>query len=174
MPRRARAAAGSCCGSRISTRRAAGPSSSTASTRTCAGSASNGTSRSLVQSQRTQTIPAALDAVDAHAASSMPASAPAPTSPQSLTAPHGDAATSYPGTCRALPDDPERRATTPHCWRLDSAKALAIAGPASLDRSRRPALRRRRRARSATRSSPARMRPRAIILPASSTMRRAA
>jgi glutamyl-Q tRNA(Asp) synthetase len=47
---------------------------------------------------------------------------------QSLTAPHGDAATSYPGTCRALPDDAERRATTPHCWRLDSAKALAIAG----------------------------------------------
>jgi glutamyl-Q tRNA(Asp) synthetase len=47
---------------------------------------------------------------------------------QSLTAPHGDAATSYPGTCRALPDDPERRATTPHCWRLNSAKALAIAG----------------------------------------------
>ena len=46
----------------------------------------------------------------------------------SLTAPHGDAATSYPGTCRALPDDPKRRATTPHCWRLDSAKALAIAG----------------------------------------------
>lgn len=47
---------------------------------------------------------------------------------QSLTAPHGDAATSYPGTCRPLPDDPERRATTPHCWRLDSAKALEIAG----------------------------------------------
>jgi glutamyl-Q tRNA(Asp) synthetase len=47
---------------------------------------------------------------------------------QSLTAPHGDAATSYPGTCRALPDDPERRAATPHCWRLDSARALAIAG----------------------------------------------
>jgi glutamyl-Q tRNA(Asp) synthetase len=47
---------------------------------------------------------------------------------QSLTAPHGDAATSYPGTCRALSDDPERRAATPHCWRLDSAKALAVAG----------------------------------------------
>ena len=45
---------------------------------------------------------------------------------QSLTAPHGDAATSYPGTCRPLPDDPERRATTPHCWRLDSAKALQL------------------------------------------------
>ena len=47
---------------------------------------------------------------------------------QSLTAPHGDAATSYPGTCRALPDDPERRMTTPHCWRLDSTKALELAG----------------------------------------------
>ena len=47
---------------------------------------------------------------------------------QSLTAPHGDAATSYPGTCRALPDDPERRATTPHCWRLNSAAALNMAG----------------------------------------------
>ena len=33
---------------------------------------------------------------------------------QSLTAPHGDAATSYPGTCRPLPENPERRATTPH------------------------------------------------------------
>ncbi len=47
---------------------------------------------------------------------------------QSLTAPHGDAGSAYPGTCRPLPDNPERRAATPHCWRLDSAKALAIAG----------------------------------------------
>jgi glutamyl-Q tRNA(Asp) synthetase len=47
---------------------------------------------------------------------------------QSLTAPHGDAATSYPGTCRGLPDDPARRASTPHCWRLDSARALALVG----------------------------------------------
>ena len=47
---------------------------------------------------------------------------------QSLTAPHGDAATSYPGTCRGLADDPERRALAPHSWRLDSAKALALAG----------------------------------------------
>jgi len=47
---------------------------------------------------------------------------------QSLTAPHGDAATSYPGTCLGLPDDPQRRASTPHCWRLDSAKAIARAG----------------------------------------------
>ncbi len=47
---------------------------------------------------------------------------------QSLTAPHGDAGNAYPGTCRPLPDNPQRRATTPHCWRLDSAKALALAG----------------------------------------------
>lgn len=47
---------------------------------------------------------------------------------QSLTAPHGDAAASYPGTCRSLPDDPKRRATTPHCWRLNSAKALELTG----------------------------------------------
>ena len=46
----------------------------------------------------------------------------------SLTAPHGDAGAAYPGTCRGLPDDPERRARTPHSWRLDSAKALAITG----------------------------------------------
>ena len=45
---------------------------------------------------------------------------------QSLTAPHGDAAASYPGTCRALPDDPGRRATMPHCWRLDAQKALDL------------------------------------------------
>jgi glutamyl-Q tRNA(Asp) synthetase len=47
---------------------------------------------------------------------------------QSLTAPHGDAAASYPGTCRALPDDPERRATTPHSWRLNSTRALELIG----------------------------------------------
>jgi glutamyl-Q tRNA(Asp) synthetase len=44
-----------------------------------------------------------------------------------LEAPHG-AAAHYPGTCRGLPDDPERRASTPHSWRLDSRKALAITG----------------------------------------------
>ena len=46
----------------------------------------------------------------------------------SLTAPHGDAGSAYPGTCRGLPDDPERRAATPHSWRLDSAAAVARAG----------------------------------------------
>jgi glutamyl-Q tRNA(Asp) synthetase len=47
---------------------------------------------------------------------------------QSVTAPHGDAANAYPGTCRTLPDEPVRRASTPHCWRLNSAKALKVAG----------------------------------------------
>ena len=47
---------------------------------------------------------------------------------QSLTAPHGDAGSHYPGTCRPLPDDPERRATTAHCWRLNSAQAINLAG----------------------------------------------
>ena len=44
-----------------------------------------------------------------------------------LSAPHGMQA-HYPGTCRGLADDPERRATTPHSWRLDAAKAIAAAG----------------------------------------------
>jgi glutamyl-Q tRNA(Asp) synthetase len=37
----------------------------------------------------------------------------------------------YPGTCRGLPDDPQRRACSAHCWRLDAAKALDLAGPPS-------------------------------------------
>ena len=44
-----------------------------------------------------------------------------------LAAPHGRGPL-YPGTCRGLPDDPERRAASPHSWRLDSGKALSIAG----------------------------------------------
>jgi glutamyl-Q tRNA(Asp) synthetase len=45
-----------------------------------------------------------------------------------LNAPHGPAATHYPGTCRDLPDDPERRAETPHSWRLNAAEAIARLG----------------------------------------------
>jgi glutamyl-Q tRNA(Asp) synthetase len=45
-----------------------------------------------------------------------------------LNAPHGPAAQHYPGTCRLVPDDRERRAAMPHCWRLDAARALAITG----------------------------------------------
>jgi glutamyl-Q tRNA(Asp) synthetase len=44
-----------------------------------------------------------------------------------LEAPHGPSA-HYPGTCRDLPDDPARRASAPHSWRLDAAKALALTG----------------------------------------------
>lgn len=45
-----------------------------------------------------------------------------------LDAPHGDASSAYPGTCRGLPDDPQRRAESPHSWRLDCGQALEIAG----------------------------------------------
>lgn len=45
-----------------------------------------------------------------------------------LNAPHGPAASHYPGTCRGLADDPDRRASTPHCWRLDSARAVERVG----------------------------------------------
>lgn len=46
----------------------------------------------------------------------------------SLSAPHGTAGATYPGTCRALCDDPSRRATIAHSWRLDHVKAIAEAG----------------------------------------------
>lgn len=81
--------------------------------------------RVIVQSRRTAAYQEALDALRSRRLAYACFCTRADIA-QSLTAPHGDAATSYPGTCRALPDDPERRATTPHCWRLDSAKALAI------------------------------------------------
>ena len=48
-----------------------------------------------------------------------------------LEAPHGPKGTHYPGTCRGLPDDPERRGSTPHSWRLDAERALAGAGLAT-------------------------------------------
>ena len=81
----------------------------------------------LVQSQRTDAYAEALDDLKARGLVYACFCTRADIA-QSLTAPHGDAATTYPGTCRGLPDDPERRATTPHCWRLDSAKALELAG----------------------------------------------
>jgi glutamyl-Q tRNA(Asp) synthetase len=81
----------------------------------------------LVQSRRTAAYEAALDQLRSQGLVFACFCTRADIA-QSLTAPHGDAATSYPGTCRALPDDPQRRATTPHCWRLDSAKALELTG----------------------------------------------
>jgi len=81
----------------------------------------------IIQSERTALYQAALDELKAdglvYACFCTRADIAA-----SLTAPHGDAGGSYPGTCRNLPDDPERRATTPHSWRLDSTQALARAG----------------------------------------------
>ena len=44
-----------------------------------------------------------------------------------MSAPHGVSA-AYPGTCRDLPDDPARRAGNAPSWRLDGAKAIALAG----------------------------------------------
>jgi glutamyl-Q tRNA(Asp) synthetase len=81
----------------------------------------------LTQSERTGAYAAALDKLKARGLVYACFCTRADIA-QSLTAPHGDAATSYPGTCRGLPDGPDRRATTPHCWRLDSATALELAG----------------------------------------------
>ena len=80
----------------------------------------------IVQSQRTEAYSEALERLKAQGLAYACFCTRADIA-QSLTAPHGDAATSYPGTCRGLPDDPERRSTTAHAWRLDSARALEIA-----------------------------------------------
>ena len=81
----------------------------------------------LVQSQRTEAYEAAFDRLRERGLVYACFCTRADIA-QSMAAPHGDAAASYPGTCRPLPDDPERRAKTRHSWRLDSAKALEIAG----------------------------------------------
>lgn len=51
----------------------------------------------------------------------------------SAEAPHGSTPL-YPGTCRPLPDDPARRASEPHCWRLDMDRALASLHAVRLER----------------------------------------
>ena len=81
----------------------------------------------LVQSQRTHVYAKALDRLRGQGLV-YPCFCTRADIAASLTAPHGDAGAAYPGTCRGLPDDPQRRATTPHCWRLDSAKAIALVG----------------------------------------------
>ena len=78
----------------------------------------------LVQSERVVDYAAALDRLRA-AGLVYPCFCSRADIAASLTAPHGDAGSAYPGTCRGLPYDPARRASTPHSWRLDSAAALA-------------------------------------------------
>jgi glutamyl-Q tRNA(Asp) synthetase len=48
----------------------------------------------------------------------------------SLSAPHGPSGAIYPGTCSHLSEAERARriATEPHCWRLDTARALAETG----------------------------------------------
>lgn len=80
----------------------------------------------LVQSERTAQYKAALGRLRARGLV-YPCFCTRADIAAALSAPHG-ASASYPGTCRALPDDPARRAAAPHSWRLDSGKALAQAG----------------------------------------------
>jgi len=81
----------------------------------------------IVQSRRVQAYRAALDELRQRGLI-YPCFCTRADIVQLAAAPHGDPGLFYPGTCRSLPDDPERRATTPHSWRLDSANALAACG----------------------------------------------
>ena len=81
----------------------------------------------LVQSARTDHYAAALEQLKARGLV-YPCFCTRADIAASLSAPHGDAGSSYPGTCRGLPDDPRRRATTAHSWRLDCGRAVAVAG----------------------------------------------
>jgi len=81
----------------------------------------------LVQSERTPIYAAALERLKAERLV-YPCFCTRADIAQSLTAPHGDAGSAYPGICRGLADDPARRSATPHSWRLDSAAALARTG----------------------------------------------
>jgi glutamyl-Q tRNA(Asp) synthetase len=80
----------------------------------------------LIQSERSAIYAAALDRLRTeHLA--YPCYCTRADIAAALSAPHGVTA-HYPGTCRALPDNPARRAQAPHSWRLDTAKALARTG----------------------------------------------
>ena len=81
----------------------------------------------LVQSGRTAAYAAALDRLRL-AGLVYPCFCTRADIAAALSAPHGEAGSAYHGTCRGLPDDPGRRAATPHSWRLDATKAIALAG----------------------------------------------
>ena len=80
----------------------------------------------LVQSERSANYTAALEMVRAKGMI-YPCFCTRADIAAALSAPHG-ATTHYPGTCRDLPDDPARRETTAHSWRLNAAKAIAAVG----------------------------------------------
>ncbi len=80
----------------------------------------------LIQSDRSEVYAAALDRLRAERLA-YPCYCTRVDITAALSAPHG-AAAHYPGTCRDLPDDAARRASTPHSWRLDTAQALARTG----------------------------------------------
>ena len=77
----------------------------------------------LIQSERSDIYAVALDRLRANGLA-YPCYCTRADIAAALNAPHGETI-HYPGTCRALPDDPARRASTPHSWRLDVDKALA-------------------------------------------------
>ena len=81
----------------------------------------------LIQSQRSEHYAAALETLRS-AGLVYPCFCTRSDIAAALAAPHGPGAAHYPGICRGLPDDPARRASEPHSWRLDAAKALQIAG----------------------------------------------
>lgn len=81
----------------------------------------------LVQSRRSGIYADALDRLKAKAVV-YPCFCTRSDIAAALSAPHGPASSLYPGTCRKLPDDPERRSSTPHSWRLDARKAIARVG----------------------------------------------
>jgi glutamyl-Q tRNA(Asp) synthetase len=78
----------------------------------------------VVQSERLQTYSAALEALKARGLV-YPCVCTRADIAASASAPQGDAAPVYPGTCRRHPPTLD----VPHCWRLDMAAALAETGP---------------------------------------------
>ena len=83
----------------------------------------------LVQSRRSAEYDAALDVLRAQGLV-YPCFCTRADIAAALEAPHGEVA-HYLGTCRGVPDDPDRRASMPHSWRLDAEKALRLTGPPS-------------------------------------------
>lgn len=81
----------------------------------------------IVQSQRTKAYSAALASLREQALV-YPCFCTRADIAAALEAPHGPSASRYPGTCRYLQDDPQRRGENPHGWRIDIAKALALTG----------------------------------------------